>query len=161
MDIEGVGIIESIGEEVRSLKEGDAVMSHFIGECPNCISEKSNLCFKYPLSFTTGYGAALKLADIDHNSTVAVLGLGGVGLGVVEGARERGAAKIIGINIHDKKEEKGKIFGVTDFINAKNSEDKSISKMVKEATGGLGVNYFFECTDVPDLMINQERDLGQ
>ncbi|XP_019179439.1 PREDICTED: alcohol dehydrogenase-like 2 isoform X2 [Ipomoea nil] len=215
---EGVGIIESVGEEVTSLKEGDTVMPHFIGECgecPNCISGKSNLCFKYPLSFTgllldgssrmsinggeqriyhhvscstlseylvldenyvvkvdprlplhhasflccsftTGYGAALKLADIDHNSTVAVLGLGGVGLGVVEGARELGAAKIIGIDIHDKKEEKGRVFGVTEFINAKkNCEDKRISEMVKEVTGGLGVDYFFECTDVPDLMINQ------
>nr|XP_009783649.1 PREDICTED: alcohol dehydrogenase-like isoform X2 [Nicotiana sylvestris] len=211
---EGVGVIESVGEKVKNLKEGDIVIPHFLGECgecPNCKSKKSNLCHKYPLNFsgllldgtsrmsikgqriyhhvscstlseylvldqnyvikvdpripiehvaflccafTTGFGATFKDVNIEKGSTVAVLGLGGVGLGVVEGAKQKEAAKIIGIDIHEMKSEKAKKFGVTDFINIKISE-KSISELVKEATGGLGVDYFFECTNVPDLMINE------
>ncbi|XP_009627766.1 8-hydroxygeraniol oxidoreductase-like [Nicotiana tomentosiformis] len=211
---EGVGVIESVGEKVKILKEGDIVIPHFLGECgdcPNCKSKKSNLCHKYPLNFsgllldgtsrmsikgqriyhhvscstlseylvldqnyvikidprlpiehaaflccafTTGFGSTFKDVNIEKGSTVAVLGLGGVGLGVVEGARQKEAAKIIGIDIHEIKSEKAKIFGVTDFINIKVSE-KSVSELVKEATGGLGVDYFFECTNVPDLMINE------
>ncbi|PHT35347.1 hypothetical protein CQW23_27147 [Capsicum baccatum] len=73
---------------------------------------------------------------------------------VVEGARQKGAAKIIGMDIHEMKNEKAKIYGITDFINTNNSE-KSISELIKNATDGLGVDYFFECTDVPQLTINE------
>ncbi|CAN4119845.1 unnamed protein product [Withania somnifera] len=103
-------------------------------------------------AFTTGFGATWKDVIIEKGSTVAVLGLGGVGLGVVEGARQRGAGKIIGMDIHEMKSEKAKIYGVTDFINI---SEKSILESIKDATGGLGVDYFFECTDVPQLTINE------
>lgn len=62
-----------------------------------------------------------------------------------------GAEKIIGIDINDLKQEKAKAFGITDFINPKGS-GKSVSDLVKDATGGLGVDYFFECTGVPALL---------
>ncbi|XP_059625089.1 8-hydroxygeraniol oxidoreductase-like [Cornus florida] len=101
--------------------------------------------------FATGFGATWKEAKIHKGSSVAILGLGAVGLGVVEGARNRGASKIIGIDINDKKREKGEAFGMTDFINPSDS-DKPISELVKEFTGGTGVDYCFECTGVATLV---------
>ncbi|KAL2542444.1 Alcohol dehydrogenase-like 1 [Abeliophyllum distichum] len=101
--------------------------------------------------FTTGFGAVWKEAKVQKGSTVAVLGLGAVGLGAIEGARVHGAARIIGIDKNESKQEMGEAFGMTDFINPINS-DKSISDLVKAMTGGLGVDYCFECTGVPQLV---------
>nr|GME09552.1 alcohol dehydrogenase class-3 isoform X1 [Ipomoea batatas] len=98
--------------------------------------------------FTTGFGATFKTAEVEKGSVVVVLGLGAVGLGAIVGAREQGAAKIIGIDINDFKREKGEAFGMTDFINPSKASDKSISELVKDATGGLGADYVFECTGV-------------
>ena len=137
-------MVESVGEGVKDVKEGDLVIPTFVGECQeceNCLSGKTNLCLKYPLTlsglmpdgtsrlsvkgqrlyhifccstwseymvvdanyvvkidpsvalplphasflscgFSTGFGAAWKEAKIEKGSTVAVLGLGAVGLGV-------------------------------------------------------------------------------
>jgi S-(hydroxymethyl)glutathione dehydrogenase/alcohol dehydrogenase len=74
-------------------------------------------------------------------------------LQVVEGARIQGAAKIIGIDKNERKNIKGKTFGMTDFINPDEC-DKSISELIKEITGGMGVDYCFECTGVAPL-VNQ------
>lgn len=63
----------------------------------------------------------------------------------------QGASKIIGIDINELKHEKAKTFGITEFINPKFS-DKSVSELIKEATGGLGVDYCFECTGVPAIL---------
>lgn len=101
--------------------------------------------------FTTGFGSAWRTASVEKGSTVAVLGLGAVGLGAIEGARTQGASKIIGVDLISGKGKKGLTFGMTDFINPKES-GKSISELVKEATGGLGVDYCFECTGVPSLV---------
>ena len=62
-----------------------------------------------------------------------------------------GATKIIGIDKNDMKREKGKAFGMTDFINPGDS-DKSPSELVKELSGGVGVDYSFECTAVAPLL---------
>ncbi|KAK7855687.1 alcohol dehydrogenase class-3 [Quercus suber] len=177
---EGVGVVESVGEEVTDLKEGDLVIPTSLGECEdceNCLSGKTNLCLKYPVpssglmpdetsrmsirgqrlyhAFTcsTGprFGAAWKDAKVESGSTVAVLGLGAVGLGAIQGARVQGAAKIIGIDTNERKKTKGAAFGMTDFINP-NDNNKSISQLIKELTGGLGVDYCFECTGVPSLI---------
>ena len=55
--------------------------------------------------------------------------------------------------MREKKKTKGTAFGMTDFINP-NDNNKSISQLIKELTGGLGVDYCFECTGVP-LLINE------
>lgn len=135
-------VVESVGDEVKEVKEGDIVIPTYVGECKdceNCTSRISNLCLKYPIAlnglmldgtsrmsvrgqklyhifscstwseymvidanyvvkvdpsidpsdasflscgFTTGYGAAWKEAKVEKGSSVAVLGLGTVGLGV-------------------------------------------------------------------------------
>lgn len=102
-------------------------------------------------SFTTGFGAAWKEADVQKGSTVAIFGLGGVGLGVVSGASVLGATKIIGVDLNEKKKEKGMMFGMTHFVNPKAS-NKSLSERIKEMTGGLGVDFSFECTGIPELL---------
>ncbi|KAG5224299.1 alcohol dehydrogenase [Salix suchowensis] len=104
--------------------------------------------------FSTGFGAAWKEAPVKMGSTVAVLGLGAVGLGVTEGARMQGAAKIIGIDKNIMKKDKGLAFGMTDFINPDEYPDKSISQVIKDLTGGMGVDYCFECVGA-EYLINQ------
>lgn len=62
-----------------------------------------------------------------------------------------GASRIIGIDINNLKKKKGEVFGMTEFINPKES-DKPVSELIKETTGGLGVDYCYECTGVPELL---------
>ncbi|KAJ4821955.1 hypothetical protein Tsubulata_032143 [Turnera subulata] len=102
--------------------------------------------------YTTGFGSAWMAAKVERGSSVAVFGLGAVGLGVVDGARMQGAAKIIGIDINERKKHKGEIFGMTHFINPNESSDKTNAEAVKDLTGGMGVDYCFECTGVPSLI---------
>ncbi|KAL0799080.1 hypothetical protein Bca101_054255 [Brassica carinata] len=100
---------------------------------------------------STGVGAAWKVANVEEGSTVAIFGVGAVGLAVAEGARLRGAAKIIGVDLNPDKFEIGKRFGITDFVNPALSEEKKISQVIKEMTEG-GVDYSFECIGLTSLM---------
>ena len=68
---------------------------------------------------STGYGAAVNTAGVEKGSTVAVFGLGAVGLAVLMGCKAAGASRIIGIDINDSKEEVARKFGLTEFINPK------------------------------------------
>nr|UTU35218.1 alcohol dehydrogenase like protein 2 [Saccharum hybrid cultivar ROC22] len=99
---------------------------------------------------TTGVGAAWNSADVSAGSTVAVFGLGAVGLAVAEGARLRGAARIIGVDVNPAKFTKGKDMGVTDFVDSKGC-DKPVHEVISEMTDG-GVDYSFECTGINDVL---------
>ncbi|HYJ48736.1 MAG TPA: Zn-dependent alcohol dehydrogenase [Microbacterium sp.] len=88
----------------------------------------------------TGAGAVLNAAGVGAGDTVAVIGLGGVGLNVVSGARLVGAARIIGIDLNDEKLELARAFGATDGVNA---GDEDVVARVRELTGG-GVDHAFE-----------------
>jgi alcohol dehydrogenase len=92
---------------------------------------------------STGVGAVWNTANVQPGSTVAVFGLGGVGLAVAEGARARGASKIIGIDINPNKFTKGRAMGVTDFINP-NELNIPLHQAIREMTNE-GVDYSFEC----------------
>lgn len=204
---EASGVVESVGEGVIDMKEGDQVVAIFNGECGECIycksSKKTNLCGKFRVNpfksvmesdgkcrfrnkdgipiyhflststFTeytvvdsaclvkidphasldkmtllscgvsTGLGAAWNTADVQTGETVAVFGLGAVGLAVVEGARTRGASKIIGVDINPEKRIKGEAIGITDFINPKEI-DVPVHEKIREMSEG-GVDYSFEC----------------
>jgi S-(hydroxymethyl)glutathione dehydrogenase/alcohol dehydrogenase len=98
---------------------------------------------------TTGIGAVINTAKVEMGSTVAVFGLGGIGLNVIQGARMVGAAKIIGIDMNSKKQRLAKQFGMTDFINA--SKDKDVVEAIVDLTNG-GVDYSFECIGNTDVM---------
>ncbi|KAL1225805.1 Alcohol dehydrogenase-like 2 [Cardamine amara subsp. amara] len=100
---------------------------------------------------STGIGAVWKVADVEEGSTVAIFGLGAVGLAVAEGARLRGAAKIIGVDLNPDKFEIGKKFGITDFINSALCGEKKISQVINEMTEG-GVDYSFECIGLASIM---------
>ncbi|HUF33824.1 MAG TPA: Zn-dependent alcohol dehydrogenase [Acidimicrobiales bacterium] len=89
----------------------------------------------------TGVGAALNTADIKEGDTVAVVGCGGVGLNVIQGARIAGAKEIIAVDMNDTKLEMAKKFGATQTVNA--SEGDPVSK-VMGMTGERGADVAFE-----------------
>ena len=91
---------------------------------------------------TTGVGAVAFEAKVEPGSTVAVFGLGGIGLNVIQGARMVGADRIIGIDINPTREKLGRNFGMTDFINPK--EINNVTEAIIDLTNG-GVDYSFEC----------------
>jgi len=88
----------------------------------------------------TGVGAALNTAQVFPGARVAVVGLGGVGLNALLGAKVGGASQVIAIDVHDDKLELAKKLGATDVVNAK--DEKAIEK-VKALTSG-GVDFGFE-----------------
>ncbi|MDX2166077.1 MAG: S-(hydroxymethyl)glutathione dehydrogenase/class III alcohol dehydrogenase [Deltaproteobacteria bacterium] len=98
---------------------------------------------------TTGIGAVLNTAKVHAGATVAVYGLGGIGVSVVQGAAMSGAARIIGIDTNPKKYELARQFGATDFLNP--SEVPNIAEAVVELTGG-GVDFAFECIGNVEVM---------
>ena len=98
---------------------------------------------------TTGLGAVMNTAQVEPGSTVAVFGLGGIGLNVVQGARMVGAEKIIGIDTNPAKRPLAEKFGMTEFINPEDVED--VVAAVVEATGG-GADYSFECIGNVEVM---------
>ncbi|KAG9453116.1 hypothetical protein H6P81_006020 [Aristolochia fimbriata] len=222
---EAAGIVESVGEGVEDLKEGDHVIPIFNGECGSCkkctASGKSstNLCDKFrvnpfksvmsgdgktrfstsarteeddgrvrpvyhflntstfteytvldsacvvklhpdaPLKnmtllscgLSTGVGAAWNTANVEGGSSVAIFGLGAVGLAVAEGARSRGAARIIGVDVNPDKFLIAKTMGVTDFINPKDYSNP-VHEVIRGMTEGSGVDYSFECVGNSDVL---------
>lgn len=203
---EAVGVVESIGEGVHEVAQGDTVVPIFLpdcGECTDCLSNKSNLCSNFTFSISpwmqreetsrftgingeplyhfmfvssfseytvvdiahvtkidphtppnraclltcgigAGVGAPWKRADVEVGTTVAIFGLGSIGLAVAEGARLRGAKRIIGVDVNEDRFELAKKFGVTDFVNSRNRGDKTVSQIIIEMTDG-GADYCFEC----------------
>ncbi len=90
----------------------------------------------------TGVGAAINTAKVAPGSTVAVIGAGGIGLNVIQGAALAGARQIIAIDLADKKLELAQQFGATHCVNP--SRDGDVVAKVMAMTGG-GVEYSFEC----------------
>ncbi|CAM0871805.1 unnamed protein product [Alopecurus aequalis] len=104
----------------------------------------------------TGLGAAWRLAKVEPGSSVVIFGLGTVGLAVAEGAKMCGASKIIGVDLNPDKQEYGKMFGVTDFINPSELGERSIIEVIMEMTGG-GTDCTFECTGVASVSVDAFR----
>ncbi|KAK7261662.1 hypothetical protein RIF29_27978 [Crotalaria pallida] len=94
--------------------------------------------------FCTGLGATLNVAKPKPGSSVAVFGLGAVGLAAAEGARLSGASRIIGVDLISSKFEQAKKFGVTEFVNPKD-HDKPVQQVIVEMTNG-GVDRALECS---------------
>ena len=87
--------------------------------------------------------------NVEAGSTVAVFGLGGIGLNVIQGARMVGATRIIGIDLNPAPIPMATQFGMTDFINP-NEVDNVVDHIV-DMTGG-GVDYSFECIGNVEVM---------
>jgi S-(hydroxymethyl)glutathione dehydrogenase/alcohol dehydrogenase len=99
---------------------------------------------------TTGSGAVLNTAKVEPGATVAVFGLGGVGLSAIQGATMAKASRIIAIDINPDKFELAKQMGATDTVNPRD-HDAPIQDVIVELTNG-GVDYSFECVGNVKLM---------
>ena len=100
---------------------------------------------------TTGVGAVVNTAKVQVGENVVVFGLGGIGLNVIQGAKMVGADKIIGIDINPDREEWGRKFGMTHFINAAGkSRDEQVAEILALTDGGA--DYSFDATGNTEVM---------
>ncbi len=99
---------------------------------------------------TTGMGAVMNTAKVEEGDTVAIFGIGGIGLAAIIGATMAKASRIIAIDINESKFELAKKLGATECINPKDY-DKPIQEVIVELTDG-GVDYSFECIGNVDVM---------
>ena len=99
---------------------------------------------------TTGIGAVLNTAKVEAGATVAVFGLGGIGLSCIQGAVMAKASRIIAIDINPAKWKIAQALGATDFINPADI-DGNVTQYIVDMTNG-GVEYSFECIGNVDVM---------
>lgn len=99
---------------------------------------------------TTGMGAVMNTAKVEEGATVAIFGLGGIGLSAIIGATMAKAGRIIGIDINESKFDLAKQLGASECINPQDY-DKLIQDVIVELTDG-GVDYSFECIGNVDVM---------
>ena len=100
---------------------------------------------------TTGVGAVVNTAKVQVGETVVVFGLGGIGLNVIQGAKMVGADVIVGVDINPDREEWGRKFGMTHFINGKGkSRDEVIAEVLALTDGGA--DYSFDATGNTEVM---------
>lgn len=99
---------------------------------------------------TTGIGAVMNTAKVEEEATVAIFGLGGIGLSAIIGATMAKASRIIAIDINERKFELARKLGATDCINPMDY-DKPIHDVIVELTDG-GVDYSFECIGNVNVM---------
>ena len=93
---------------------------------------------------TTGVGAVINTAKVWPGANVAVFGLGGIGLNVIQGARMVGADKIVGIDTNPAKKAMAEKFGMTHFVNPDEVGRDKVVQAVVDLTGG-GADFSFEC----------------
>jgi len=168
---EAAGIVEEVGVGVANVKPGDHVIFSFrpqCGRCLYCSMGRSILCdghasprwgmldgtyrlkrggMPWPQAalmgccVPTGVGAVTRCAQVEAGASVLVIGCGGVGLNVVQGAKLAGAGIIVAADLLDSKLTYAKDFGATHTINAKSD---NVVDRVRELTQGRGVDYAFD-----------------
>jgi S-(hydroxymethyl)glutathione dehydrogenase / alcohol dehydrogenase len=104
----------------------------------------------------TGWGSAVNVARVQPGQSVVVIGCGGVGLNVIQGAKLCGAERIIAVDVRETSLENARRFGATHTIPAggldmTGTSDGSVAARVKALTGGRGADFAFEATSVPAL----------
>jgi len=100
---------------------------------------------------TTGVGAVVNTAKVQVGDNIVVFGLGGIGLNVLQGAKMAGANKIIGVDINPDREEWGRKFGMTDFIDARGKASEDTIAAILALTDG-GADFTFDCTGNTEVM---------
>lgn len=104
----------------------------------------------------TGWGSAVNVARVQPGDSVVVIGCGGVGLNVIQGARLCGAEKIIAVDVRAASLENARRFGAThtilsDGLDLSDATEGSVIAQLKALTGGRGADFAFEATSVPAL----------
>jgi S-(hydroxymethyl)glutathione dehydrogenase/alcohol dehydrogenase len=101
----------------------------------------------------TGFGSVVNAAKVKPGTNVVVLGTGGVGLNVIQGARIAGASKIIAVDINPLRLEMALEYGATHTLLAEKTDIGLLkaAEAVKALCGGRGADYAFECTAIPEL----------
>src|SRR5210317_2032390 len=99
---------------------------------------------------TTGIGAVLNTAKVEPGANVAVFGLGGIGLSVIQGAVMAKAGRIVAVDVNEDKFEMARMLGATDFVNPRNY-DRPVQEVIVDLLDG-GADYSFECVGNVDLM---------
>ena len=99
---------------------------------------------------TTGVGAALMTAKVEPGATVAVIGCGGVGQSVIQGARIAGASRIFAVDPVELKRKTAEQLGATDLVDPADGDPIG---QVKAATGGRGADYAFEVIGLPETIL--------
>jgi len=99
---------------------------------------------------TTGVGAALNTAQIRPGSTVTVIGCGGVGQSVLQGARIAGASRIFAVDPVEMKRKTAEQFGATDLVDPTAGDPV---EQIRAATGGRGTDYAFEVIGLPETIL--------
>jgi S-(hydroxymethyl)glutathione dehydrogenase/alcohol dehydrogenase len=103
-------------------------------------------------AIVTGVGAVLNRAKVDVGDTVLVIGAGGIGQSVIQGARLAGAGRIVTVDTNSAKEDIARTLGTTDFIDASTLGDSRIVDRLKELVLPHGVDHAFECVGAPSLI---------
>lgn len=101
----------------------------------------------------TGWGSVVNTANVKTGSSVCVIGCGGVGLNVIQGAKLAGAAKIIAIDINESRIEQAKKFGATHgvIVTKDDTDFVKVLEQVKGLNNNKAADYAFECTAIPAL----------
>jgi S-(hydroxymethyl)glutathione dehydrogenase/alcohol dehydrogenase len=100
---------------------------------------------------TTGVGAVVNTAKVQVGENVVVFGLGGIGLNVIQGARLAGAGIIVGVDINPDREEWGRRFGMTHFVDGRGKDRAAVIAEIVALTDG-GADYSFDCTGNTEVM---------
>lgn len=153
----GKGIMQTDGKTRFSLASDGTPLFHFMGTSTfseftvvhevslakvNKSAPLDKICL-LGCGVATGWGAVFNTAKVQPGNTVAVFGLGAVGLAVVEAAMEAGASRVLAIDTNASKFATAREFGATECINPKD-HDKPIQEVIVDATDG-GVDFSFEC----------------
>jgi S-(hydroxymethyl)glutathione dehydrogenase/alcohol dehydrogenase len=133
------------GEDVSQMARIGTFSEHVVCPAEQVVAVREDLPWAHAAiigcSVATGVGAAVRHANVEAGASVLVIGCGGVGLNVVQGARLAGAGTIIACDLLDNKLEYARSFGATHTINAKT---EGTLARVRDLTGGLGVDYAFD-----------------
>jgi S-(hydroxymethyl)glutathione dehydrogenase / alcohol dehydrogenase len=105
----------------------------------------SNKVCLFGCGVSTGLGAVLNTCKVEPNSSVAVFGLGAVGLAVIQGAKMAGASRIIAVDINPEKFRLAITLGATDCVNSAKL-DKPVQQHIAGDLTKWGVDYTFDCT---------------
>lgn len=101
----------------------------------------------------TGYGSVVNVAKPGQGNSVVVIGTGGVGLNVIQGAKLSGASPIIAVDIREERLQMAKKFGATVLLKPEKEDTGllGIAEKIRTLTNGRGADFAFECTAVPEL----------